>query len=302
MQNKIIQNFLEMITAEKGAGVNTVLAYRRDLLQFFEIVHTNPDKLTKKHVIDYVNEIASLWYAQKSQARKLSALREFCKFLVEEKILTDNPCLNVSTPKQERSLPNFLSRSQIRLLIDTADKIGSNIFKRTAVMVNLMFATGLRVSELVSLTVNSINADKKIVTVMGKGSKERLIPISKEALAMVNEYVNGMLSSKKNKQIKWLFPSATSKTGYISRQTFFKNLKDLAALAELNPEIISPHTLRHSFATNLINHDADLRSVQKMLGHENIATTEIYTHIIKEKLIDTVMQKHPLSGITFKDD
>ena len=240
--------------------------------------------------------------AQKSQARKLSALREFCKFLVEEKILTDNPCLNVSTPKQERSLPNFLSRSQIRLLIDTADKIGSNIFKRTAVMVNLMFATGLRVSELVSLTVNSINADKKIVTVMGKGSKERLVPISKEALAMVNEYVNGMLSSKKNKQIKWLFPSATSKTGYISRQTFFKNLKDLAALAELNPEIISPHTLRHSFATNLINHDADLRSVQKMLGHENIATTEIYTHIIKEKLIDTVMQKHPLSGITFKDD
>ena len=302
MHNNIIENFLEMITAEKGASSNTVLAYRSDLLQFFEIVQTNPDRLTKRHIINYINEIVSLCYAQKSQARKLSTLREFCKFLIEEKILNDNPCLNVSAPKHEKSIPNFLSKTQIKLLIEAADRQKARSLKRVAVMVQLMFATGLRVSELISLTVNSINVDRKIVTVMGKGSKERIIPIASETVKIINEYINSQSADDKTKHIKWIFPSLSSKSGHITRQTFFKNLKQLAMLAEINPDLISPHTLRHSFATNLINHDADLRSVQRMLGHENIVTTEIYTHVIKEKLIDTVLSKHPLAGINFKDD
>ncbi|MBE6451197.1 MAG: tyrosine recombinase [Alphaproteobacteria bacterium] len=304
MQTKIVQNFLDMMVAEKGASINTVSAYEYDLTQFFEIIDTSPAKITRKHITDYINEISSMCYAQKSQARKLSVIREFCKFLLQEKILTDNPSQNLSAPKQEKNLPNFLTDSQIKLLIKTAQQQKNRSLKRIAVMISLMYATGLRVSELICLTQNSINFDKRIVTVKGKGSKERLVPVSKNAIKIVLEYVNNERKYflAKSKQNNWLFPSKTSKSGYVTRYTFFKNLKQLAAIAELNPKIISPHTLRHSFATNLINHDADLRSVQKMLGHENIATTEIYTHIIKEKLVETVLQKHPLAGIKFKDD
>ena len=171
-------------------------------------------------------------------------------------------------------------------------------------MIDFMFSTGLRVSELVSLPENAINYDKKIVVVLGKGSKERIVPISdiscKHLLEYYKNYRKFLVS--KNKPSPFMFPSKTSESGHITRQQFFKNLKKIAFLAELNPEIISPHTLRHSFATNLINHDADLRSVQKMLGHENIATTEIYTHILDEKLIDTICSKHPLANFKFKDD
>lgn len=302
MTRKIIQNFLEMMVAEKGASENTVMAYRRDLLQFFEIIKTEPNAISRKNIIDYITEINNLWYAQKSQARKLSALREFCKFLVQEKFLTDNPCLNISAPKPKRQLPNFLSFNQIKLLTEAANSVKSQSFKRASVMINLMFSTGLRISEVICLTKNSINRDKKIVTVMGKGNKERIVPIANETIETVFNYVDRISGNYTEKSNSWLFPSHTSKSGHITRQTFFRTLKQLAVVAELNPNIISPHTLRHSFATNLINHDADIRSVQKMLGHENIVTTEIYTHIIKEKLIDTVMQKHPLANVNFKDD
>ena len=300
----MIEDFLNMMSAEKGASNNTIMAYRPDLLQFFQLSDVEISKISKKHIINYVQELNELYYAKKSQARKLSALREFCKFLVQEKILKENPCINVSSPKQEKLLPNFLTAKQINILIDTAKNQKSISLKRIGIMICLMFATGLRVSEIVSLSENSINHDKKIITVMGKGSKERIVPISAEAQKAVLNYIQNDRSifMKKNATSNWLFPSKTSKNGHISRGTFFKNLKLLAIKAELNPDIISPHTLRHSFATHLINHDADLRSVQKMLGHENIATTEIYTHILADKLIDTVIKKHPLANAKFEDD
>ena len=245
-----------------------------------------------------------LCYAQTSQARKLSALREFCKFLMQEKLLSENPCHNISAPKQEKHLPKFLTPAQIKILTDTALKQDNISLQRIGVMISLMFATGLRVSEVISLTENALNHDKKIITVLGKGSKERIVPISDEARANIYQYAINMRPKffKKGTSSPWLFPSLSSASGHITRGTFFKNLKTLAFAAELNPEIISPHTLRHSFATNLINHDADLRSVQKMLGHKNIATTEIYTHILKEKLIDTVLVKHPLASVKLKED
>ena len=250
MTRKIIQNFLEMMVAEKGASENTVMAYRRDLLQFFEIIKTEPNAISRKNIIDYITEINNLWYAQKSQARKLSALREFCKFLVQEKFLTDNPCLNISAPKPKRQLPNFLSFNQIKLLTEAANSVKSQSFKRASVMINLMFSTGLRISEVICLTKNSINRDKKIVTVMGKGNKERIVPIANETIETVFNYVDRISGNYTEKSNSWLFPSHTSKSGHITRQTFFRTLKQLAVVAELNPNIISPHTLRHSFATN----------------------------------------------------
>lgn len=304
MHNEIINLFLDMLIAEKGVSQNTVISYQYDLIQFFDIIKTDSNKITRKHISDYVQELALLSYAPKSQARKLSAVREFCKFLFQEKILTDNPCLNILTPKQEKKIPNFLTPSQIKILVETAQKQPDFSIKRIGIMINLMFATGLRVSELICLTENSINYDKKIVTVIGKGSKERIVPIAESAKNAVRDYANTyrQLFIKKGKISTWLFPSLQSSSGHITRSTFFKHLKTLAFYAELNPDIISPHTLRHSFATNLINNDSDLRSVQKMLGHENIATTEIYTHVLKEKLADTVMNKHPLSSVNFKYD
>ncbi len=303
MNTRIIQIFLDMLTAEKGASANTIAAYRSDLMQFFEIAKTDYQQITRKGIVEYLKELNKLCYAQKSQARKLSSLREFCKFLLQEKILFENPCHNISAPKPEKHLPNFLTDEQINILINCAFKENKPALKRIGVMIHLMFVTGLRVSELISLTENSINYDKNTILVFGKGSKERIVFISNEAKKNIFEYSKNLRPCfiSKGKSSIWLFPSLSSKSGHITRGTFFKHLKQLAYLAELNPDIISPHTLRHSFATNLVNHNADLRSVQKMLGHENISTTEIYTHILHDKLVDTVLKNHPLSELKNKD-
>lgn len=304
MNNRTIKHFLDMMVAEKGASTNTVKAYKYDILQFFAITGADVQNIARKHVSDYINELTNLYYTPKSQARKLSALRDFCKFLVEEKILKNNPTANITLPKLEKPLPNFLSKEQIKILYHEALSQKNISLKVTGFMIDLMFTTGLRVSELIALTENAINYDKKIVTVLGKGNKERIVPISDISCKNIFEYYKKYrpIFTSKNKNSIYMFPSKTSQSGYITRQTFFKNLKKIAFLAGLNPEIISPHTLRHSFATNLINNDADLRSVQKMLGHENISTTEIYTHILKEKLIDTVCSKHPLANFKIKED
>lgn len=302
MEKRYIQYFLDMMAAEKGAGNNTIVAYKHDILQFFEITETKLENITEQHILYYIDKLANLYYTNKSQARKLSALKEFCKFLTEEKILKSNPTANITLPKLGKPLPNFLTKEQIKLLTAEALNQKSVSLKVTGFMIDLMFSTGLRVSEIVSLPENAINHDKKIVTVLGKGNKERIVPISDSACKNILEYYTKYRRYfiKKDKISSYMFPSKKSLSGYITRQTFFKNLKTVAFLAELNPEIISPHTLRHSFATNLINHEADLRSVQKMLGHENIVTTEIYTHILDEKLVDTVYVKHPLANFKFK--
>ena len=304
MSSAVIQDFLDMLTAEKGASANTIAAYRSDLMQFFGIIKTDYQQITRKGIVGYLKELNKLCYAQKSQARKLSALREFFKFLMQEKLIFENPCHNISAPKPEKHLPNFLTAEQINILVSRAFKEDKPALKRIGIMIHLMFTTGLRVSELISLTENSINYDKNTILIFGKGSKERIVFISNQAKKNVFEYVKNLRHNfiNKNKTSNWLFPSLSSKSGHITRGSFFKHLKQLAYLAELNPDIISPHTLRHSFATNLVNHNADLRSVQKMLGHENISTTESYTHILHDKLIDTVLKNHPLAEIKNKDN
>lgn len=288
-----------MMVAEKGASENTVAAYRRDLLQLFELAESKDIATVKKNDLSlFVQELSNLSYSPKTIARKISALREFFKFLYSEKEIKDNPAMSLRAPKQEKPLPKFLSEQEIRLLLDAAEKHQNMAYKRIGAMLKLMYACGLRVSELVGLPENCINYEKKQILVRGKGNKERIVPVADLALSAVSDYCNYRdVFLKSGRRSIWLFPSA-SKSGHLTRDAFFKAVKRLAAEAGLNAAKISPHVLRHSFATHLLNHHVDLRSVQKMLGHEDISTTEIYTHIISEELIKEVQEKHPLAQIS----
>lgn len=292
-----IESFLDMMVAEVGASQNTVVAYRLDLEQFQEAYGSGWSELKPQDIADYVQALSRQHYAARSVARKLSALKDFFKFLFSEKVISTNPTANILTPKQEKPLPKFLTESEMRALIDAAmagDKFSD---QRMAVMLELMYACGLRVSELVSLPENCFNFDKKQIFVRGKGNKERLIPVASQALQVVFKYLEIREEFiRGGRRSIWLFPSKTSKLGHMTRDAFFKSIKEVAIKAGIYPDKVSPHVLRHSFATHLLNHDADLRSVQKMLGHEDIATTEIYTHIISDKLMETVQKKHPLAN------
>lgn len=294
-----IENFLQMMTAEKGAAQNSVAAYEYDLQQFLSF---SGDTLSKPEIESFVQDLAARGFAPKTIARKLSAIKEFCKFLYSEKFIDDNPAQNILTPKQEKPLPKFLTADEIELLIKTAAAGKDYRFHRVAVMIELMYASGMRVSELVALPISAVNYNKKLVTIFGKGSKERIVPLADRAVKTLENYQELRTQFiKKNSQSPWLFPSLNATAGHFTRDAFYKDLKKLAAECGIYLSKVTPHVLRHSFATHLLNNDAGLRSVQKMLGHESITTTEIYTHITGQKLINTVNQKHPLANISITD-
>ncbi len=279
-----IRNFLNTIVAEKGASKNTVEAYKADLEQFFEFSST----CNKEDLSDFIRYLSTQGFAAKSINRKASALREFFKFLFSEKEIKENPAVHLSGPKAEKPLPKFLTETEIRKLAENANDI------KIRCMIELMYACGLRVSELVSLPENCINFERKQLLVRGKGSKERIVPISDSAAKIALEYLTFRENSLKRKSV-WFFPSSRSASGHLTRNAFFKRIKDIGAKAGIYAQRLSPHVLRHSFATHLLNHHADLRSVQKMLGHEDISTTEVYTHIITGQLIKTIQKNHPLA-------
>lgn len=292
-----VENFLAMMVAEKGASQRTVEAYERDLRQFLTFCDLGDLRnLTKKRIEDFIKYLSDCSYAPKSLARKLSTVREFCKFLYSEHLLKTNPAQNILTPKQEKPLPKFLTFNEINMLIETANNKNDYRWHRVAIMIELMYATGLRVSELVALPLNAINYDKGIISISGKGNKERLVPIAARTMQAVGEYLPRRSEfTSKNSKSNWLFPSLYATDGHFTRDAFYKDLKALAVECGISPTMVSPHVLRHSFATHLLSNNADLRSVQKMLGHTNITTTEIYTHITTQKLQETVQKKHPLA-------
>lgn len=297
MLSRLIEIFLQTAAAEKGASQNTLQAYESDLRQFltFSGIENCAD-LTQNRIELFMQDLYERKYAPKSIARKLSALKEFCKFLYTEKEIATNPTADILSPKQEKPLPKFLTAEEISLIVKTAVESDDYRIRRLAVMIELMYASGLRVSELVGLPENAVNFKKNLLTVCGKGNKERVVPIAESAMDMLREFTPLRQNFIKKKGTSpWLFPSLTSTCGHLTRDAFYKDLKVLAARCGIYPSRVSPHVLRHSFATHLINNDADLRSVQKMLGHESISTTEIYTHITRHKLLDTVCQKHPLA-------
>ena len=291
-----LSDFLEALVAEKGASVNTEAAYRRDIEQFIATEGIKePIQITTEKINEFMVDLAERQFAPKTQARKLSAVREFCKFLFSEGLIGQNPAADIDSPKLEKPLPKFLNEAEMDCLIDEAKSAQDIRHRRIATMLILMYHCGLRVSELVAMPLNSINMAKKQITVLGKGAKERLIPVSEAALEEIDDYLMFRECFIKGKESKWLFPSPSAEEGHITRDTFYKHLKEIAARAGISPMKITPHVLRHSFATQLLRHKADLRSVQKMLGHESIGTTQIYTHIIDEDLIKTVQKLHPLN-------
>lgn len=297
MLGQYLNQFLEAKSAESGSALLTISAYETDIVQFLNFSDISTlSELTEERIEKFIQNLQTQQYSPKSIARKLSAIKEFCKFLYSEKIIKDNPSSNILTPKQQKPLPKFLSTEEILKIIQAAFSKKDYRYWRIGVMIELMYATGLRVSELVGLPETSINYNKGLITILGKGSKERIVPIAARALSALQDYGDLRKEFIKNKKTSpWLFPSLISTSGHLTRDAFYKDLKKLAIDCGIYPSLVSPHVLRHSFATHLLNNDADLRSVQKMLGHENITTTEIYTHITSQKLGDIIRKKHPLA-------
>ena len=287
-----IEDFLEMMQAERGSSPNTIQAYRRDMVAFLAYLKsTNQELLTvnSAHLRGYLTYLRTLKTSPRTQSRHLSAIREFYRFAYSENWIKENPCDYVDTPKIPKSLPKFLTESEVLELIDYARSESWRLYT----LLEVVYASGLRVSELVGLPVTAFNPEENHLFVVGKGSKERVVPLNEHAAEAVKKWLV-YREEKLRRPSKWLFPSK-SKSGHLTRGAFFKELKKLATEIGINPEKVFPHVFRHSFASHLVAHEADLRSVQKMLGHADIATTEIYTHILPDRLKKIVEKSHPLA-------
>ncbi|MGH7003992.1 MAG: site-specific tyrosine recombinase XerD [Alphaproteobacteria bacterium] len=293
-----IEAFLEMLAAERGAARNTIDSYKRDLADvesFLARRDRGIEAATADELRDYLAALHANGSTPSTAARRLSALRQFFRFLYAEGVRGDDPTATIASPRRGRPLPKLLSEEEVSRLLDRARaKRGPEGLRLTALLETL-YATGMRVSELVSLPLSAIARDPRYITVRGKGGKERLVPLSdpaREALAAYKE-VRGPFC-RNGAESPYLFPSRGG-SGYLTRHRFAQLLKQLAGEAGITPAKVSPHVLRHAFATHLLNRGADLRSVQQMLGHADIATTQIYTHVLDERLQSLVENHHPLA-------
>jgi len=303
-ENNYVSNFLEMIVIERGLAKNTASSYKDDLNQLVEFCkkkNLNILELDEKKLEEYLSKFINQGFEKTSLARKISTYTQFFNFLIDEKLIDNNPTKDIKQPKLDSKLPVILSVSDIQNLINFSKQDISNLGIRFNCMIEIMYATGIRVSELVTMTLASLYQDKNFIIISGKGNKERLVPISKDTQDTINNYLKiRSFFFNKDKEVKWLFPSKQSKIGHITRQRFSQLLSSLADGANLKAKKISPHKLRHAFASHLLANGADLRSLQLMLGHEDISTTQIYTHILDERLKQIVKDKHPLSKVSFE--
>lgn len=285
-----IEIFLEALAAEKGRSAKTLESYGFDLRAADAAL---PGGLMGATGDDIQNYLASLPDCASSVARHASALRGFYKFLMLEKIISENPTANLELPKRSRPLPKFLSVDEIELLISSAGDIKNAT--RLRAMIELVYASGLRVSELCELPMTGILGDKLLIH--GKGAKERIVPMHAGAIAALQKW----LAVRDDEKSKYVFPGGGA-SGHITRDGFFKILKKCAVLAGIDARRVSPHVLRHSFASHLLAGGANLRAIQTMLGHEDISTTQIYTHVMPEQLRETVVMHHPLGHAKSMDD
>ncbi|MEE8309790.1 MAG: site-specific tyrosine recombinase XerD [Hyphomicrobium sp.] len=307
-EEQTIEMFLEMLSAERGAAANTISAYRRDLDDFRNFLHRRARLIAAAAPPDisaYVAQASATGLKATSLARRLSAVRQLYKFLVAEGQVTADPTLGQAGPRKERALPKTLNVAEVDRLIETAAQRAGKAkglerlrAVRLHCLIEMLYATGMRVSELVSLPRDVLAGDARVLTIKGKGGRERLVPLNSKARAALEHYLQ--LGRESNDAVaatvatKWLFPSKSTQ-GHLTRQRFGQDLKDLAAEAGLDPDRISPHVLRHAFASHLLDRGADLRSVQQLLGHADISTTEIYTHVLEERLKKLVHEHHPLA-------
>ncbi|MDX2083674.1 MAG: tyrosine recombinase [Rickettsiales bacterium] len=326
--NPLIRNFLDKITAEDGLSQNTILSYGKDLELFYNFIKNKNNgkdvelqNISSDDIKNYFYELYNQNLRASSVSRKISVLKNFYGFLESENLIKINPTLYLQGQKRERSLPKFLSEEEIFKLFNCANHDKSEFGIKLSCMLEIMYSAGLRVSELVSLPINSIqeineNNQKTLrnyLIVKGKGNKERIAALNKSAIAMLIKYLE--LRKKLGlEKSQWLFVGtirASKKVGkirqhnikvadfHITRQRFHQMLKELAVKAGIDSSRVHPHVIRHSFATHLLNNGVDLRVLQELLGHSNISTTEIYTHILDSKLREVVFKFHPLADNNF---
>lgn len=289
-----LAEFLNYLVVEKGLAANTVSAYRRDLEGFLTFLEKEGflslASVTREHILAFLLSLRKENKASATINRHLSAIRAFFRFLVQEGYCPTDPTVHIETPKMEKKLPQVLSVAEVEKLLN-APKPTTPFGQRDQAMLELLYATGLRVSELVNLKLDDIHLDLGFVKCLGKGSKERVIPLGQMAIEAIRLYVNnGRRILDKTKREETLFLNHHGRP--LSRQGFWKIIKQYAAQAGIKKRI-TPHTLRHSFATHLLENGADLRAVQEMLGHADISTTQIYTHVSKVRLRDVYAQAHP---------
>lgn len=309
---KLTGLFLDMLAAEQGAGPNTLDAYRRDLTDFSEFLgragHSFVDAETQT-LRDYLGDLDARGFKSSSVARRLSAMRHLFRFLLNERIRAEDPAAILSGPKRGRGLPKVLSIADVDRMLsrakemsEAADASPSQRLRalRLYCLLEVLYATGLRVSELVSLPRSAAKRDARMIVVRGKGDKERLVPLNEASRQAMADYLAATEAAKTEKKkdslaaSKWLFPSF-GESGHLTRQHFARDLKELAVASGLQARLVSPHVLRHAFASHLLHNGADLRIVQTLLGHTDISTTQIYTHVVEERLKSLVRDLHPLA-------
>ncbi len=303
---RLLSSFLEAQAAEANAARNTLLAYGRDLQDFLGWVAAKGHALETLVLQDleaYAIDVEAQGLATATRARRLSALRQFFRFLHEDGIRDDNPALKLKGPGRSRKLPQTLSVEEVDRLLEAARGSGRNAGERlrNTCLLELLYATGLRVTELVSLPADAARGDPELLLVKGKGGKERLVPLTDRARAALAEWLAHRDATEDARSTdtgaapsRFLFPSS-ARSGHLSRIAFFNLIKKLAVGAGISPEQVTPHTLRHAFASHLLAGGADLRAIQTLLGHADIATTEIYTHVLDERLKSLVLERHPLA-------
>ncbi|MDG1472538.1 MAG: site-specific tyrosine recombinase XerD [Ascidiaceihabitans sp.] len=297
-----ISTFLEAQAAELGAANNTLLAYGRDLKDF-DAYLTGKAKdfpsVTQSDVEDYLIYCDAQGLAKSTRARRLSSIKQLFRFAFEEGWREDNPAIQIAGPGLDKRLPKTLEVAEVDRLLEAARSHGRDRTRNTCLM-ELLYATGMRVSELVGLPVSAARGDPRVLLILGKGGKERIVPLSppaREALAAwlpVRDAADDLAKSKGKPASKFLFPSR-GVAGYLTRHRLYLLIKELAVAGGVSPAKVTPHTLRHAFATHLLAGGADLRSIQAMLGHADVATTEIYTHVLDERLSELVLEHHPLA-------
>ena len=308
---KLIGLFIDMLAAEQGAGPNTLDAYRRDLTDFSEFLARNGMSFTKAEtqaLRDYLADLDTRGFKSSSVARRLSAMRHLFRFLLNERVRSDDPAAILSGPKRGRGLPKVLSISDVDRLLTRAKELAAAPEAsatqrlralRLYCLLEVLYATGLGVSELVALPLSASRRDARMIVVRGKGNKERLVPLNDASRQAMADYLAATDAFKGEKKkglaaSKWLFPSF-GESGHLTRQHFARDLKELAVSAGLAARLVSPHVLRHAFASHLLHNGADLRIVQTLLGHSDISTTQIYTHVVEERLKSLVRDLHPLA-------
>jgi integrase/recombinase XerD len=301
----LIELFLDMLAAERGAGANTLAAYGRDLADFSAHLGVRGSTVataTTDDVRAYLAQLSKREFAAASVARRLSAIRQLYRFLYAEGRRRDDPAVILEGPKRGRTVPKVLSIAEVDRLLATArlasrqaalssaDQLRA---ARMTCLIEMLYASGLRVSELVTLPASAADPQARMLIVRGKGGKERLVPLNEAAKEAMRAYLALLAQSRPEARSKWLFPSF-GESGHLTRQHFARDLKAVAAAAGLRPDQVSPHVLRHAFASHLLHNGADLRVVQTLLGHADISTTQIYTHVLEERLKSLVRDLHPL--------